>query len=365
MTGFLQKRTPDKDIWIWYILEDKGDKEMKRDGIAGVLLAAGIIMFCVLCFLFPYLNPVYDNQEGVVFYGIVENLDMNGSRRQVVNIPGRGQTEVPETEKITSRTLTEDFEELENGDLIKLVFPEDVSIMETWPAQFSEPADHIEVIARGPFALKQENGMCFLAFPEKMIAGTGADSLRPGIMLDFCRNGHGETSGEERFALLEIEGVNQEQNQIWVKLDIEQAKAFLEGYEAGVSCYVSERQDLSSTQKEDPVNVIQYAMDGNGRDLKAGDFVDGAVWDGIYTVRARSVSKNGKSVYVPVLDRTEILFSEDCLFVMEEPGDSGLYSVMSFEEFADLAEEKTDHEQTALFYAKFQDGEITEVFFPD
>ena len=28
---------------------------------------------------------------------------------------------------------------------------------------------------------------------------------------------------------------------------------------------------------------------------------------------------------------------------MEEPGDSGLYSVMSFEEFADLAEEKTDH----------------------
>lgn len=150
-----------------------------------------------------------------------------------------------------------------------------------------------------------------------------------------------------------------------MKLDIEQAKAFLEGYESGVSCCVSERQDLSSTQKEDPVNVIQYAMDGNGRDLKAGDFVDGAVWDGIYTVRARSVSKNGKSVSVPVLDRTEILFSEDCLFVMEEPGDSGLYSVMSFEEFADLAEEKTDHEQTALFYAKFQDGEITEVFFPD
>ena len=35
---------------------------MKRGGIAGVLLAAGIIMFCVLCFLFPYLNPVYDNQ---------------------------------------------------------------------------------------------------------------------------------------------------------------------------------------------------------------------------------------------------------------------------------------------------------------
>lgn len=63
MTGFLQKRTPDKDIWIWHILEDKGGaKEMKRDGIAGVLLAAGIIMFCVLCFLFPYLNPVYDNQ---------------------------------------------------------------------------------------------------------------------------------------------------------------------------------------------------------------------------------------------------------------------------------------------------------------
>ena len=24
VTGFLQKRTPDKDIWIWYILEDKG-----------------------------------------------------------------------------------------------------------------------------------------------------------------------------------------------------------------------------------------------------------------------------------------------------------------------------------------------------
>lgn len=50
---------------------------------------------------------------------------------------------------------------------------------------------------------------------------------------------------------------------------------------------------------------------------------------------------------------------------MEEPGDSGLYSVMSFEEFTDLAEEKMDHEQTVQFYAKFQDGEITEVFFPD
>lgn len=207
--------------------------------------------------------------------------------------------------------------------------------------------------------------MCFLAFPQKMVAGADADVLRPGIMLDFCRDGRGETFGEERFALLEIEGVNQEQKQIWVKLDIDQAKAFLEGYESGVACYVSERQDLSSTRKEDPVNVMQYALDGNDRDLKAEDFVDGAVWDGIYTVTARSVSKSRRSVSVCVLEQNELLFSEDCLFVTEEAVDSELYRVMSFEEFADLIEEKTDHEQTVLFYAKFQDGEITEVFFLD
>ena len=345
---------------------------MKKGGTVSVLMAAGIIIFCILCFLFPYLDPVYDHQEETAFYGIVDNLDMDGSenRRQVVNIPGQGQTEVPETEKITSSTLTEDVEGMEKGDLIKLIFSENVGIIETWPAQFSEPADCIEVIARGPFALKQENGMCFLAFPAKLVMGADADALRPGTMLDFCRGGHGETSGEERFALLEIEEINQEQSQIWVKMDIEQAEAFLEGYESGVACHVSERQDLSSAQREDPVNVIQYATDGNGRDLNAGDFVDGAVWDGIYTVTALSVPKNGRSVLVSVpgqqdQKQTELSFSEDCLFVMGENGNNELYRVMSFEEFADLAEEKTDHEQTAQFYAKFQNGEITEVFFPD
>ena len=128
---------------------------MKRNGIVSVLLTAAIVLFCILCFLFPYLNPVHDHQEETAFYGIVENLDMDGSERfrQAVNIPGQGQTEIPETEKITSNTSTEDFEGLENGDLIKLTFSENVGIIETWPAQFSEPADRIEVIAKGPFAL--------------------------------------------------------------------------------------------------------------------------------------------------------------------------------------------------------------------
>ena len=32
VTGFLQKRTPDKDIWIWYILEDKGGGQGDEKG---------------------------------------------------------------------------------------------------------------------------------------------------------------------------------------------------------------------------------------------------------------------------------------------------------------------------------------------
>ena len=88
-------------------------------------------------------------KDELFYYGVVEKE----RNLLLVNIPNIGRCEIPEAKKITTEVngKRKKISALEVGDLIRLNFGkiDDVSVLERYPAAFSENCKEITVCAKG------------------------------------------------------------------------------------------------------------------------------------------------------------------------------------------------------------------------
>lgn len=173
-----------------------------------------------------------------VFYGVIDYEDMGGDTAQlVVRIPRLGTVDIPEADEIYPY-IEIDYHGLEEGDLVQITFPEaeEIMLMETYPAQFTEKAESIAVMGRGPFELiLEEDGSYLWNVPQGM-----AMDAQPGDTLELYHPEPG-TENEEVFASTEVYSVNEEKYQIRVRLSADEVETFMREFLFGVRAEVVKR----------------------------------------------------------------------------------------------------------------------------
>lgn len=124
----------------------------------------------------------------LTFYGIVTDIAWDGTSRRLLVCPGIGEMEIPEAESIDTYFEPGDERnphELLPGDLAAVTFSadEDVSILETWPAQFSIPAESILVIWQGLSLENSGNGSYLFTFPGGVVPDAETAKLGDTLLL--------------------------------------------------------------------------------------------------------------------------------------------------------------------------------------
>ena len=211
----------------------KSDGESGADGIVSPDYAAGSDIADM-----AGVMDFEDDLSGEVYYGVVSCIEMEGSPREVVVIPGLGEVEIPEAEEVYPYMEIENFSKPKKGDLLAITFPErkEVSIQETYPAMFSIPAQSIAVMGQGFDLQRTDSGTYFLTIP----LGNYAPEVKEGDMIVFNFNndipGSGEviTFGTDVPVLLADVG----HYEMVVELSVEGAKIFLSNFGHGVECEI-------------------------------------------------------------------------------------------------------------------------------
>ena len=179
-----------------------------------------------------------DDLSGEVYYGVVSCIEMEGSPREVVVIPGLGEVEIPQAKKVYPYIEIENFTKPEVGDLLAITFAEgeEVSIQETYPAMFSIPAQSIAVMGQGLDLQRTDSGTYFLTIP----LGYYAQEMKEGDSIVFNFNndisvgGGVITFGTDVPAL----SVDVGHYEIVVELSVEGAKIFLSNFGHGIECEI-------------------------------------------------------------------------------------------------------------------------------
>ena len=302
--------------------------------------------------MLPYPTGETDSDDGkTIFYGVVTYADMEGEALpRVVRIPRFGDVDIPEAD-LVEPYIEIDFDGLEAGDLIRITFPkgEEISIMETYPGQFSHKAEKIEVMGRGPFALQPvEGNRCRFAIPLGM-----APDAQPGDSLDIYRqvpDKNGQTQEEEFLHSVEVLEVVPEAYQIWVDMSPEEAEGFLSEFGFGLRCELvkqgngqegTQGQAASSEQMVPPEEeTVPYLSLDDLQTLIGREDLNGT-----FRLNIQSIARSARGIdrYVVNMlteDSVEELpflaFAEDCVFRVNREMNSIHYEDVSFDEFLEL-----------------------------
>ncbi len=315
-------------------------------------IAAAIACVTLAVQFLAYPTGETDSDDGkTIFYGVVTYADMEGEALpRVVRIPRFGDVDIPEAD-LVEPYIEIDFDGLEAGDLIRITFPkgEEISIMETYPGQFSHKAEKIEVMGRGPFALQPvEGNRCRFAIPLGM-----APNAQPGDSLDIYRqvpDKNGQTQEEEFLHSVEVLEVVPEAYQIWVDMSPEEAEGFLSEFGFGLRCELvkqgngqegTQGQAASSEQMVPPEEeTVPYLSLDDLQTLIGREDLNGT-----FRLNIQSIARSARGIdrYVVNMlteDSVEELpflaFAEDCVFRVNREMNSIHYEDVSFDEFLEL-----------------------------
>ena len=308
----------------------------------------------------PHANQNKDSAKPV-FYGIVTYADMEGAELPlIVRIPRLGDMAIPAAD-LVEPYIEIDFDGLEAGDLIRITFPEnqEVSVMETYPGQFSEKAEKIEVMGRGLFALHYESADRYrFTVPLGM-----APQAEPGDLLEIYHPAP-EIDGQEQELLSSIEvlEVVPEQYQIWVNMSTEEVEIFLSEFASGIECRIVKQEHNESSEEEgfslEDVEIPYLSM---------ADIRSESGLNGIYRLNLISVSRSAWGIDRYLMDDADtdesglpfLAFAEDCVFEVNQSINAVSYNEVSFDDFAALAETGRDW-INPLCTLHFEDNQITQ-----
>ena len=355
-------------------------------------LAAAVLAVCVLTGAFLLGNPKKDEkeQEEEVFYvyGVVTESEEFGG--DVVLIPKLGEMmRIPAAQKVEPYYEME-FDGLAPGHLVRIALPEETVILETYPGQFSEKADSIEVMGEGFVLQTAPDGGYLLGVPLGM-----AREAKAGDTLDIyhavleegnlMENYHlfllesPEKVKTELLAETQVLAVDPENYDIMVELSREETDIFLSEFGFGVSCEVKTggAQETDGAQGTNGQQETDRQQGTNGqsepeeeiRELDSEIIASGEIPDGTYWVYARSINRSGRSIdrYVIPFGMSEDeavflpVFSDDCVFYGNREMDSVRFEEIGFDEFAELVTEGTSWINVPV-RCVFREGLIEEAY---
>lgn len=342
-----------------------------------ILIIAAVIASITLAiqFLAYPANEANSGNEENAFYGVVTYADAEGENSpMVVRIPRFGDVDIPEADSVEPY-IEIDFNGLEVGDLIRITFPkgEEISVMETYPAQFSQKAEKIEVMGRGPFALQLMEGNRYrftvpLGMAPDAQAGDLLNIYRPGT------DGNGQAQDKELLSSVEILEVVPEYYQIWVNMSTEEAEAFLKEFGNGIECELikqgaghdnpqEQRQAQSQEQMTPPEEeAVPYL---SAEDLQT--LMGRADLNGTFRLSVISISISARGIDRYVVDMADsedelpfLAFADNCVFRVNREMNSIRYEDVSFDEFLELFGDGFVR-RTPLFILHFENNLITYV----
>lgn len=317
-----------------------------------------------------------ENEAMDIYYGIVSDTE-NGLRK-IVTIPGLGDVEMPDAEEIYPYIEIEEFTGPEAGDLVEISFPKEkeISLQETYPASFSGPAKRIVVMGQGFRLRPADAGKYRFTIPLGLVP-----EAEEGDTLEIYRYDHYDhydvlENGQEKelVASVPVLSVDASDYDVWVELSADEAGIFLAGFGRGIACeIVGKDEDLAHSEGKVSGGVTggqtteaKESADGQEKELSLEQLSDGNIEDGTYRVYVRSLSRSARGIDRYVADDMEegaeqpfLAFAEECKFYVNREMDSLRYEKVSFDEFADLAQEAFSY-LNPPFLLTFENGLITE-----
>ena len=272
-------------------------------------------------------------------YGIVGEYD----GRYVVTIPVLGVVELSVDKVETYFEPGEDGQDLRVGDLVEISFVEgtEVQVLETYPARFSQPVEHVYIMRRGMALSYAGEDRYRISFPIGGLEVIGGEEVEAGDMLQIYRTDiYGEN--EEPWRMVPVLEADKEKNLVSIELSTEDTRIFL-----------SELNNLSRTYIK--------VQDSGADILPENGGTDGAGQENGETGSSRQEEPVTGTVYIRMLSEEEpraitsyafyqdngaprtdteegaepLVFAEDCIYKVNTAMEIITCEEVSYEAFVD------------------------------
>lgn len=271
-----------------------------------------------------------------VLYGVVGEYD----GRYVVTVPVFGVVELNADNIETYFEPGEDGQDLRAGDLVEIKFAAgtDVSVLETYPARFTQPVEHVYIMQRGLALSYMGEDRYRISFPIGGPAVRGGEEVEAGDMLQIYRTDeYGEN--EVPWRMVPVLEVDKEKNQASIELSTEDTRVFLTELNRTISRAYIKVQDGAA------------GLGGEGN-AETGGSMQEELMSGTLEIRMLS-EKEPKTITAYALQKDDgewivyhgyedgigpLVFAEDCVYKVNTSMETITYEEVSYEEFMDFLE---------------------------
>ena len=308
-------------------------------------------------------KPAGEGELTEALYGVVGEYD----GRYVVTIPVIGVVELNADNIETYFEPGEDGQDLRAGDLVEIKFAEgvDVQVLETYPARFVQPVEHVYIMQRG-LALSYEGEDRYrISFPIGGPAVRGGEEVEAGDMLQIYRTDeYGEN--EVPWRMVPVLEVDKEKNQASIELSTEDTRVFLTELNRSISRVYIKVQD----------SAVRIGGEGNAETggSPEEEQTPGVNAEGSYevvilglaegephAVTAYALYEGYESRIFNVEEGDEpLVFSDDCVYLVNTAMETVHYEEVSYEEFVDTLVKWEDGFQWDLVQLTLRDNLIVE-----
>lgn len=316
-------------------------KNVLRYKKPAVLAALAVAVICAAVGVMLLANPSQAVEEGqeeqTVYYGVVSDLQFEGTFRRLLMVPGVGEMEIPAAETIATY-FERDEQELLPGDMVCITFPkgEEVLIQEIAPAVFQPAAESIVVMWQGCTLERVETGDYRFTFPGGVVPDV--ETAQIGDALCVYRE-----SKEEESNLPQVPAGDA--SELLVKTPI-----LAIGKEDGGVCVVT--VELSADELQAifagfgfSIRFALEAVAGSGAQAEPDSWLPGVSFnsDGVYEVSIRSIARSAKAIDRYVADESvddggePLAFAADCTYWVIVPQDN-FYAHLMEEQYQHLSE---------------------------